>query len=73
MSCDAIDGNDVLAGARVMDVGLEAVDGGVEKVVDDEGVSWDVDDDERLPLLALERSGMFSRRFDNGRPRKPLG
>ena len=68
MSCNAVDGDDVSAGARVMDVGLEAVDGGVEKVVDDEGVSWDVDDDERLPLLALERSGMFSRHFDNGRP-----
>ena len=73
MSWDAIDGDDVFTGSQVMDVGLKAVDGGIEKVVDDEGVSWDVDDDEQLPSLALERSGMFSCHFNNDHPQKHLG
>ena len=67
MGREAVDEDTIFASARVIGVGLEAIDGGIEAVVD-EGVSRGVDDDERLLLLALEKSGMFSRDFNNGRP-----
>ena len=111
-NCEAVVGDDVVAGAGVVNVCHEAVDRGCE-VVDEANalaraamspsmssvtssrfaatsfslISCPVAPPTSalslkfssslalLPqaLLPLERSGMFSRHFDNGRPRKHLG